>query len=94
MQRRQRLMATLRGESVDRPPVSFYEIGGWKLDHDDPDPYNVYNGPGWRDLIQLAEEETDLISMMAPLRRPASDNCMDEFRRSETLWKMDRAIHA
>jgi len=87
MTRRERLMATLRGESVDRPPVSFYEIGGWKLDPDDPDPYSVYNGPGWRDLIQLAEEETDLIRMMGPLRRPAPDNCMDEFRRSETFVK-------
>ncbi|MCJ7550290.1 MAG: hypothetical protein MUQ30_11480, partial [Anaerolineae bacterium] len=87
MKRRERLMVTLRGESVDRPPVSFYEIGGWKLDPDDPDFYNVYNGPGWRDLIQLAEEETDLIRMMGPLRRPAPDNCMDEFRRSETFVK-------
>ena len=87
MTRRERLMATLRGEFVDRPPVSFYEIGGWKLDPDDPDPYNVCNGPGWRDLIRLAEEETDLIRMMGPLRRPAPDNCMDEFRRSETFVK-------
>ena len=92
MKRRERLMATLRGEPVDRPPVSFYEIGGWKLDPDDPDPYNVYNGPGWRDLIQLAEEETDLIRMMGPLRRPAPDNCMDDFRRSETCAR-DGARH-
>ena len=28
MTRRERLMATLRGETVDRPPVSFYEING------------------------------------------------------------------
>jgi hypothetical protein len=84
MTRRERLMATLRGESVDRPAVSFYEIGGWKLDADDPDPFNIYSGPGWRELIQLAEEETDLIRMMHPTRRPALDNCRDEFFTTET----------
>ncbi len=65
-------MATLRGESVDRPAVSFYEIGGWKLDSDDPDPYNVCNDPSWRPLIALAERETDLIRMVKPLRRTRS----------------------
>jgi len=29
MTRRERLMATLRGEPVDRPPVSFYEISSF-----------------------------------------------------------------
>lgn len=77
-------MRTLRGEPVDRPPVSFYEIGGWKLDPDDPDPFSVHSGPGWRELIKLAEEETDLIRMMGPTRRPAPENCMDDFRCIET----------
>jgi len=81
-------MATLRGESVDRPPVSFYEIGGWKLDPDDSDPYNVFSGPGWRELIQLAEEETDLIRMVHPQTTPAADNPMTELRRVET-WEQD-----
>jgi hypothetical protein len=44
-------MTTLRGESVDRPPVSFHEIGGFRIDPLDPDPYNVYNSPDWRPLI-------------------------------------------
>jgi uroporphyrinogen-III decarboxylase len=86
MTRRERLMATLRGEPVDRPAVSFYEIGGWKLNPDDPDPFNVYSGPGWRELIQLAEEETDLIRMMHPTRTPATDNCYDEFFTIETYF--------
>ena len=87
MTRRERLMATLRGESVDRPAVSFYEIGGWKLDPDDvDDPFNVYSGPGWRELIQLAEEETDLIRMMHPTRTPTPDNCRDEFFTTETYF--------
>ncbi len=67
MTRRERLMATLRGEPVDRPPVSFYEIGGWDLRNrlDDPDPFNVYNDPSWRPLVELAEEKTDLIRMVS-----------------------------
>ena len=59
MTRRERLMATLRGEPVDRPAVSFYEIGGFPIDPADPDPYNIYNAPDWQPLLQLAEEHTD-----------------------------------
>ncbi len=85
MSRKARLMATLRGEPVDRPAVSFYEIGGWKLDPDDPDPFNVYNSADWWPLIRLAEEETDLIRMLGPDRKPAPGNCREEFVRTETL---------
>jgi uroporphyrinogen-III decarboxylase len=87
MTRRERLMATLRGEVVDRPAVNFYEIGGWTPDPDDPDPFNVFHGPGWRDLLQFAEEETDLIRMVAPKRTPAPDNPRDEFRSVQTFIK-------
>jgi hypothetical protein len=73
MTRRERLMATLRGEPVDRPPVSFYEIGGFLIDPDNPDPYNIYNSPDWRPLINLAEERTDLIRLMSPVRSRSID---------------------
>ena len=63
MNRRERLMATLRGESVDRPPVSFYEINGLDEDPDDPDPFNIYTHPSWRPLIDLTREKTDRIVM-------------------------------
>ena len=66
MTRRERLMATLRGEPVDRPAVSFYEIGGFPIDPSDPDPFNVYNDPSWQPLLQLAEDQTDLIWMRLP----------------------------
>jgi len=59
-------MATLRGEQVDRPAVSFYEIGGYKCDPDDPNKYNIYNADSWRPLIQLAEEKTDVIRCVWP----------------------------
>jgi len=66
-------MATLRGEPVDRPAVSFYEVGGFLVDPEDPDPYNVYNSPDWRPLLQLAEERTDLIRLMSPVRSRSID---------------------
>ena len=62
MTRRDRLMATLRGEPVDRPAVSFYEITGFE-DQSDADPYNVHSDPSWRPLIELAREATDRIVM-------------------------------
>jgi hypothetical protein len=66
-------MATLRGEPVDRPPVSFCEIGGFRIDPLDPDPYNVYNSPDWRPLIEFAEERTDIIRLMSPVRDRSID---------------------
>ena len=60
MTRRERLMATLRGEPVDRPPVSFYEIDG-SQDTQDPDPFNIYSHPSWKPLIELARAKTDCI---------------------------------
>ena len=68
MTRRERLMATLRGEPVDRPAVNFYELGGFAVDPSDPDEFNVYNDPSWRPLLQLAEEQSDLIRMRSPVR--------------------------
>src|SRR4030042_712348 len=68
MTRRERLMATLRGEPVDRPAVNFYELGGFAVDPSDPDEFNVYNDPSWRPLLELAEEQSDLIRMRSPVR--------------------------
>jgi len=79
-------MATLRGEPVDRPAVSFYEIGGFDVDPSDPDEFNVYNDPSWQPLLQLAEEHTDLIRMRSPAIRPAAENCRDEHFHTET-WR-------
>ncbi|MCX6877528.1 MAG: hypothetical protein NTW21_27525 [Verrucomicrobia bacterium] len=91
MTSRERLMATLRGEPVDRPPVSFYEIGGFQTDPADPDPYNIYNSPAWQALLELAEEHSDIIRMMSPVRArsidptgSASAACWHEFFREDT----------
>jgi len=61
--RRERLMATLKGDAVDRPPVSFYEINGLDENPNDPDPFNIYNHPSWEPLIRLAKDHTDRIVM-------------------------------
>ena len=63
MTRRERLMASFRGEKVDRPPVSFYEINGLTEDESSKDPFNVYSDPSWKQLLQLTREKTDRIVM-------------------------------
>ena len=68
MTRRERLMATLRGEPVDRPAVNFYEVGGFDVDPSDPDEFNVYNDPSWQPLLELAEQKSDLIRMRSPVK--------------------------
>ncbi|MDI6449894.1 uroporphyrinogen decarboxylase family protein [Anaerobaca lacustris] len=68
MTSRERLMATLEGRAVDRPAVSFYEVGGLTMDPSDPDPFNIYRDPSWQPLLALAEERTDLIRMRSPVR--------------------------
>ena len=81
---RERLTATLRGQPVDRPAVNFYEIGGFDIDPDDPDEFNIYNAPSWRPLLKLAEQRTDLIRTREPTLTPAPGNPRDEFFRQET----------
>lgn len=66
-------MTTLRGGTVDRPAVSFYEVGGFRVEPDNPDPYNIYNAPAWRPLLRLSEEHTDIIRMMSPVRARSID---------------------
>lgn len=66
-------MATMRGEAVDRPPVSFYEINGLDENPENSDPHNIYSDPSWKSLIDLTREKTDRIVMRdVPLREQAS----------------------
>ncbi len=66
MTRRERLMATIRGKAVDRPPVCFYELNGLDENPQDPDPFNIYSHPSWKPLIDLTREKTDRIVMRSP----------------------------
>jgi hypothetical protein len=69
---RQRLLATLRGEAVDRPAVCFYEINGHTQDPADPDPHNIFNHPSWQPLLELARTRSDRIVQMGIPFRNAS----------------------
>ena len=66
MTEKERLTATLNGETVDRPAVNFYEVGGFDVDPNNNDPFNIYNSPSWKELLTIAETETDLIRMRSP----------------------------
>ncbi len=69
MNSKERLLKTLAGEPVDRPALSFYEIGGFLVNPDNQDEYNVYNSPSWKPLLDLAENHTDIMRMMSPVRK-------------------------
>ena len=86
MTRRERLMATLRGETVDRPPVSFYEVGGWKMTPQPDNEFAVWNDPSWRPLEKLCEEETDLIRMMKPSWKGGLDPEFSDHLKTE-VWR-------
>lgn len=72
-------MASLQGRPVDRPAVSFYEIGGFAVDPSNPDPFNIYNDPSWHPLLELAEEKTDLIRMRGARAKPRHPEIRNRF---------------
>jgi len=76
--RRERLMATLRGEAVDRPPVCFYEINGLDQAPRPDDPYWIFNDPSWRPLIELTTEKSDRIVMRDVPFRDAPPDPVEE----------------
>lgn len=84
MTRRQRLMATLEGKPVDRPAVCFYEINGLDQDPDDPNPFNVFNDPSWRPLIELARDRSDRIVMRGVAYKSVTPDPLASTARSET----------
>lgn len=87
MQRRDRLMATLRGETVDRPPISFYELTGLDEDINDPDPFNIYNHPSWAPLLELAREKTDRIVLRTVPWAGVTTNPGEELGTTETSYE-------
>ena len=87
MQPRERLMATLRGNPVDRPAVCFYEINGLDERPEVADPYNIYTHPSWQPLIRLAREKSDRIVMRCVPFPDAADPLKEITRR--TTWYTD-----
>jgi hypothetical protein len=86
MNRRQRLMGTLKGQPVDRTPVCFYELNGLDEDPDDPSPYNIFNHPSWRPLIELTRERTDRIVMRGASFKEVLPEPAENFSHLET-WE-------
>ena len=84
MTRRERLMAALRGERVDRPPVSFYEIDG-SQDMHDPDPFNIYSHPSWKPLIELARAKTDCIVLRGVPFKNTPPDPLSALTKTETV---------
>ncbi len=80
MNRKERLMATLQGQTVDRPPVCFYELNGLDQTPAGDDPFHVYSHPFWKPLLDLTINRTDRIVMRKMPFRPPSlpENCQTE----------------
>lgn len=86
MTRRERLMRTLKGESVDRPAVCFYELNGLDENPANEDPFNIYSHPSWRPLIDLTREKTDRIVMRGvPFVDTAPDPAGELIRREQHI---------
>ncbi|MBT7701766.1 MAG: hypothetical protein HN700_15875 [Verrucomicrobia bacterium] len=87
MTRRERVMASLRGETVDRPPVSFYELNGLDERPADVDPYNIYSHPSWQPLIELTRERTDRIVMRGVAYASMTPDPIEELSATETVTR-------
>lgn len=85
MTRRERLMATLRGDHVDRPPVSFYEIDGFDQNPEDSDPFNIFSHPSWLPLIELARDKTDRIVRRAVRCTPDAPDPIGAVSETESV---------
>ncbi len=84
MNRRERLMATLRGEPVDRPAVSFYELNGLDENQAADNPFNIYSDPSWAPLLELTRERTDRIVMRGGVFRDAPVDPLASLTETET----------
>jgi len=92
MTRRERLMATLRGEPVDRPAVSFYELNGLDEKPDNRDPFNIYSHPSWQPLIELTRERTDRIVMRGVAYKSVTPDPIDHVSVSESTMNRGSRI--
>jgi hypothetical protein len=84
-------MATLRGEPVDRPAVSFYELNGLDQNPDNPDPMNVYSHPSWRPLLELTREKTDCIVMRGVAFKEIAPDPIAHLAKDDA-WQQDGSI--
>ncbi|HBB92651.1 MAG TPA: hypothetical protein DC042_13285 [Bacteroidales bacterium] len=99
MTRKERLLATLRGLPVDRPPVCFYEINGYDEHPDDQNPFNIFSHPSWQPLIDLAREKTDRIVMRGVAFKEIAPDPIGHIATDQTTIKngsrcIRRTVHA
>ncbi|NUN98965.1 MAG: hypothetical protein HUU16_22675, partial [Candidatus Omnitrophica bacterium] len=86
-------MASIRGDPVDRPPVSFYEINGLDEDPDDPDPFNIHSDSSWLPLIELAREKTDRIVMRGLAFSDVLPDPLEKIAQEKTYLDGGSRIH-
>ena len=94
MTRRERLTAAIRGEPVDRPPVCFYELDAMSQDPDNPDPFNVFNDPSWRPLLDLTREKADCIHLSGPPFRTWPPDPLAELTTTENWTDESGSRHS
>ncbi|MDX9867379.1 MAG: uroporphyrinogen decarboxylase family protein [Kiritimatiellia bacterium] len=90
MNRRDRLLAAVRGGTTDRPPVSFYELNGLDENPNDPDPFNIYSHPSWKPLIDLTRECTDRIVMRGVAYDAIRPDALGGAAQTETVVREGR----
>ncbi len=83
---KERLTAILNGRTVDRPGLNFYEIGGFKIDPNDKDPYNIYNSQSWKELLEISDAHTDIIRFGYP-QKTNIHPLYNQFFKTETYEK-------
>jgi hypothetical protein len=87
MTRKERLLKTLKGEPVDRPAVSFYELNGLDENPNDKDTFNIYNDPSWKPLIELTRESTDRIVLRSVVFNSFLPDVVSQFAEVENIEK-------
>ncbi len=94
MTRRERLMAVLRGEQVDRPPVCFYELDGLSQNPNDDNPLNIFSHPSWKPLLDLTWEKSDCIHMYGVGFKDTPPNPLAELTTIETWTDENGSLHS
>lgn len=79
------MLATLRGEAVDRPAVSFYELNGADENPRDTDPFNIFSHPSWAPLIELTREKTDRIVMRGVSYAAVTPDPIEAISQTESI---------
>lgn len=92
MTRKERLLATYRGEKVDRPPVCFYELDGYTQDYNNKDAFNVYSDPSWKDLIELTRSKTDRIVLKHVSFKNRPTTALEKVTRYESYYDEEASL--